>query len=277
MWGRAGRRTEGLLSTSPARTPSTSSSAATRQQFSSGRWRPAILGSRERPHPARHMLRAGLRRSRSVSRDTEFSARAGGSVPRRWSGWGSCGGAARARYLPRVSTSRPRHIPALGHRPTRSHRGARIRASCSAAVEAERAFTHRPPRGATCIWAAPTRVREARHRGTAGGGRGLRRATTTPQPKKDTEVFIEEVGERRERSRAWELSSRRGVGHRAGDGVPAKEPLGPRGDRHGGADPPRDELPTQALWYVLPDELRGPRSHIARQRQHSRSANRSVA
>ncbi len=67
------------------------------------------------------------------------------------------------------------------------------------------------------------------------------------QPKKETEVFIESVGVRREigagRSGRRRALLRRGLGDRAGDRLPAQEPRRPLGDRPHRARAPGAELP----------------------------------
>src|SRR6478672_1778089 len=126
------------------------------------------------------------------------------------------------------------------------------------AVEAERAFTTVHP-GAVYL-----------HLGRSYEVRELdieaRRAVVDPfdgdfytQPKKDTEVFIEEVGARRdvagvelnfgevsvtEQVMAYQRKSL--TDHEVIDIV--------------ALDLPETNFPTQALWYVLPDELAGPQS-----------------
>ena len=129
------------------------------------------------------------------------------------------------------------------------------------AVEAERAFTTVHPGAVYLHLGRSYEVRELDIEG--------RRAVVDrfdgdwyTQPKKETEVFIERIAAKRDDPvggrDGHRAVLRRGVGDRAGDGLPAQAPVGPRVIDMVALDLPETNFPTQALWYVLGDELAGP-------------------
>ena len=190
-----------------------------------------------------HLLAAAYEIAALASPTTEVlgdalaGARRGAGRPRR----------APARPRGPLPAARPalpgrRDLAALGLAGLGRDRRAATRASCSG--RSRRSGRSRPctPAPSTCTWGAPTRSASSTSRS--------RRAVVDAfdgdwytQPKKETEVFIEGWWPSAVTSPAVRAQLRRGVGHRAGDRLPAQAPDGPRGDRHGRARPAGDQLP----------------------------------
>ena len=202
--------------------------------------------SRERADPARAPARRGLRGCRSRMPTRRCSASAGGSAPTPWSRSASCGAVARGATCRAARGFRPATSRCARRRRTRSRSSSAGSGELLGAVEAERAFTTVHP-GAVYL-----------HLGRSYEVRELdieaRRAVVDPfdgdwytQPKKETEVYIERIVAKSDDpvggGRGHRAVLRRGLGHRAGDGLPAQAALRSPGDRHGGAGAAGDQLP----------------------------------
>ena len=211
MWGRAGRRSEGI-----ARLP--------RRR---GRARPVLLppprrvprapgrGRDPRPReradpdaaPARRRLRGAARRT-SRGATTRSSASAGACAPTASSPPASCGAAATAATCRAGPDSRRARSRCARPRPTRSRSSTRLGRAARRGRGGARVHDGPPRRGLPAPRAL-LRGPRARRRG--------RRAIVEPfdgdwytQPKKETEVFIErDRASQRERAGGVELSLRR--------------------------------------------------------------------
>ncbi len=235
----------GSPSTSPARTRWTSSSAAIRRSSWSGRWRRRSSITRTSgsssptcsPRPTRCRSRTPTRRC---------SASGGGSAPTLWSGSASCGAVARGATCRAVRGSRPGTSRCARPRRTRWRSWRQASGELLGAVEAERAFTTVHPGAVYLHLGRSYEVRELDIEG--------RRAVVDrfdgdwyTQPKKETEVFIERIVAKSDdpvgRRDGHRAVLRRGLGDRAGDGLPAQAALRSPGGRHGRSRPAGDELP----------------------------------
>ena len=149
---------------------------------------------------------------------------AGGSAPTPWWRSASCGAAARAATCRAARASPPATSRCARPRRTRSRSSSATRGELLGAVEAERRVHHRAPRRRLPAPGALVRGRASSTSRRAARWSSRFDGDWYTQPKKETEVFIERIAERARRRSGVELELRRGVGHRAGDGLPAQAP-----------------------------------------------------
>ena len=181
-------------STSPARTRSTSSSAATPTSSSSARSRRRSSTTATSRSSSQHLLAAAYEAPLGAATTTRSSARAGASAPSALVALGELRRGRGGRYLPaRPRLPGRRRSRCARPRPTRSRWSTRGSGEMLGSVEAERAFSTVHP-GADLPAPRPLL------RGRASSTSTARRAIVEPfdgdwytQPKKETEVYIEEI------------------------------------------------------------------------------------
>ena len=241
MWGRAGRRRRGLAVYVAGEDALDQFFCRHPDEFLERPVEAAILDHRSEQIQMQHLLAAayeaplGPRRRRDPRRGLAGARRAAGD--RR----ASCGAAAGERYLTRTRRLRRRaDRPALGL--GRQRRGRRRDLGRDARQRRGRArLLDRPPRRDLPAPRALLRGRASSTSARAGRSSGRFEGDYYTQPKKETEIYIEGI-ETQRGALGVELNFGDGLGHRAGDRLPAQAPRRPQGDRHRRARPARAEL-----------------------------------
>ena len=251
-------------STWPARTPSTSSSAAIRTSSSSARSRrrsstTPTSGSSPRtcsPPPSR---RRSAERTQPGATTTDPRRALARARRRRWSAPGELRRGRDGRYPPRGPGFPAGAISLRSASPDSVTVVDADSGEMLGTVEAERAFSTVHPGAIYLHMGRSYEVAEL--------DVDARRAIVDAfdgdwytQPKKETEVYIEARSAAAPRSaRGGRAPLRRGLGDRAGD-RPSSARASPTTRRSTSSplDLPEQNFPTQALWYVLADELAGP-------------------
>ena len=197
--------------------------------------------------------------ARGAPATTRSSARAGASAPTRSSPTATCAAAGPGCSASRAPAIRPAGSACARRPPTRSRSSTPRAASCSARSRPSAPSRPSIPAPSTSTSAAPTRSASST---SISGGRSSSRsaATGTRSRGEETEVYIERIEAKRETL---------GVELHFGTVSVSEQVIAFQrkriGDGHGdeafdfvALDLPEQSYATQALWYVLPDELAGP-------------------
>jgi DEAD/DEAH box helicase domain-containing protein len=257
MWGRAGRRTEGLALYVAGEDALDQFFCRHPDEFLERPVEAAILDHENDRIQTAHVLAAAYELPLSES-DDEFLGPRWRERAEALVGLGELRRGPGGRYLPRGPHFPAGDISLRSASPDSVGIVERDSGELIGAVEAERAFTTVHPGAVYLHLGRSYEVREL--------DVDARRAAVDrfdgdwyTQPKKETEVFIEEVAERREvagvelsfgevsvTEQVMAFQRKSLTDHEVIDLV--------------ALDLPETNFPTQALWYELPDELAGPRS-----------------
>jgi DEAD/DEAH box helicase domain-containing protein len=257
MWGRAGRRSEGLALYIAGEDALDQFFCRHPDEFLERPVEAAIIDHENDRIQLAHMLAAAYEIPLSES-DTEFLGPRWRERAEALVGLGELRRGREGRYLPRGPHFPAAEISLRSASPDSVAIVERDSGELLGAVEAERAFTTVHPGAVYLHLGRSYEVRELDIESRRAAVDAFDGDFYT-QPKKDTEVFIEEVAERRdvagvelnfgevsvtEQVMAYQRKSL--TDHEVIDMV--------------ALDLPETNFPTQALWYVLPDELAGPQS-----------------
>jgi DEAD/DEAH box helicase domain-containing protein len=257
MWGRAGRRTEGLALYVAGEDALDQFFCRHPEEFLERPVEAAILDHENDRIQLAHVLAAAYELPLTET-DAEFLGPRWRERAEALTGIGELRRGSEGRYLPRSPRFPAGDISLRSASPDSVGIIERDSGELLGAVEAERAFTTVHPGAVYLHLGRSYEVRELDIEGRRAAVDAFDGDYYT-QPKKETEVFIEEVGERRhvagvelnfgevsvtEQVMAFQRKSL--SDHEVIDLI--------------GLDLPETNFPTQALWYVLPDELAGPQS-----------------
>jgi len=257
MWGRAGRRTEGLALYVAGEDALDQFFCRHPDEFLERPVEAAILDHENDRIQLAHVLAAAYELPLSEC-DAEFLGPRWQERAEALTGIGELRRGREGRYLPRGPRFPAGDISLRSASPDSVAIVERDSGELLGAVEAERAFTTVHPGAVYLHMGRSYEVRELDIEGRRAAVDAFDGDFYT-QPKKETEVFIEEVEERRDAA-GVELSfgevsvteqvmafQRKSLSdHEVIDLV--------------ALNLPETNFPTQALWYVLPDELAGPQS-----------------
>ena len=228
-------------STSPARTRWTSSSAAIRRSSWSGRWRRRSSTTRTSGSSSRTCSPRPTRR-RSSDADagratTRCSASGGASEPTPWSRSASCGAVATGATCHAARGFPAGDISLRSASPDSVAIVERASGELLGSVEAERAFTTVHPGAVYLHLGRSYEVRELDIEGRRAVVERLRRRLVHAAEEGDRGVHRADRRKSDASGRPTALGHRavlrRGLGHRAGDGLPAQAALRSPGGRHG--------------------------------------------
>jgi DEAD/DEAH box helicase domain-containing protein len=257
MWGRAGRRTEGLALYVAGEDALDQFFCRHPDEFLERPVEAAILDHENDRIQLAHVLAAAYELPLSES-DAEFLGPRWEERASALTGIGELRRGREGRYLPRGPNFPAGDISLRSASPDSVAIVERDSGELLGAVEAERAFTTVHPGAVYLHMGRSYEVRELDIEARRAAVDAFDGDWYT-QPKKETEVFIEEIAERREvagvelnfgevsvTEQVMAFQRKSLTDHEVIDLV--------------GLELPETNFPTQALWYVLPDELAGPRS-----------------
>src|SRR4051794_2413751 len=257
MWGRAGRRTEGLALYVAGEDALDQFFCRHPDEFLERPVEAAILDHENDRIQLAHMLAAAYELPLTEA-DAEFLGPRWRERAEALVGIGELRRGREDRYLPRGPHFPAADISLRSASPDSVAIVERDSGELLGAVEAERAFTTVHPGAVYLHLGRSYEVRELDIEGRRAAVDSFDGDYYT-QPKKETEVFIEEVGERREIA---------GVELNFGEVSVTEQVMAFQRKSLSdhevidliGLELPETNFPTQALWYVLPDELAGPQS-----------------